>query len=92
MVTVYHEANALSIPDDLALAAGLREGARVDLSLTPEGVLVRGRPLTREDKIAVAESLRGEGRRLLPNAGNQVEALLRDRAEDDALDLEDERV
>ena len=91
MVTVYHEANPLTIPDDIAHAAGFQEGARVELSATPQGVLMRRPPLNRDEKRALLKSLEGEGRRLLPKAGDQVAALLRDRAEDDALDLEDER-
>ena len=90
MTTVLGDANELSIPEDIARAAGLCAGARVEVSVTPEGVLVKPSQLTLDEKKAILGSLRGEGRRLMPNAGDQVAALLRDRAEDDALDLEDE--
>lgn len=90
MTTVLGDSNQISIPEDMARAAGLRSGSRVEVSVTPEGVLVKPSRLTRAEKLAILESLSGEGRRLMPNAGSQVEALLRDRAEDDLLDLQDE--
>lgn len=83
MTTVLGESNQLSIPDDLAREAGLHAGSRVEVTVTSEGVLVRPSGLSREEKLAILDSLRGEGRRLLPNAGDQVEALIRDRAEDE---------
>ncbi len=90
MTTVLQISDTLTIPEDLARAAHLQAGSRVEVTSTPQGLLVRRSPLTHEEKVALLEGLRGEGRRLMPNAGSQVEALLRDRAEDDALDLEDE--
>lgn len=81
---VLGEGNGVRIPEALAHAAGLHVGSRVEMVATPEGVLLKPSPLTREEKLAILDSLEGEGRRLMPNAGDQVAALLRDRAEDDA--------
>ena len=53
MVTVYHEANPLAIPDDLARAAGLREGARVELTATPDGLLLRQASAEGEESLAL---------------------------------------
>lgn len=53
MVTVYHETNPLAIPDDLARAAGLQEGARVELTATAEGLLLRSALADGEENLAL---------------------------------------
>ena len=90
MFTVLSESNQLSIPEELARAAGLHAGSQVEVTVTAQGVLVRPSGLSREKKLALLSSLEGDGQRRLPAAKSQVEALLRDRAESNALDLSDE--
>ena len=81
MITVLQFADTLTISEAVAHGAGLQSGARVEVTATLQGLLVRRSPLTHEERIALADRLEGEGLRLLPNAGDKVAALLRDCAE-----------
>ena len=77
------EPNNLVVPGELVETLGVQVGSRVEWTSTGDGLTVRLLP----DRAEIERSLRGEGRRLMPNAGSQVEALLRDREEDDRLDF-----
>jgi hypothetical protein len=68
----------VEISEELGQRLGFHAGARFEWTPTSDGLLLRLLP----DRVALERSLRGEGRRLMPNVDSLVEALIQDRAED----------
>ena len=98
MTCVIRDSNILPIPEDIAKDLGLETGASVEVIGTTDGFNVRrvssemrlggdGVWRTQVEWESIVASVSGQGRRLLPDIEPQVEALLRDREEDFALDL-----
>jgi bifunctional DNA-binding transcriptional regulator/antitoxin component of YhaV-PrlF toxin-antitoxin module len=86
MVTVMSESRQLEIPEELVQRLGFQPGSRIEWVVTTDGLNLRVLP----DRVDLERSLRGEGRRLMPNVDSLVEALLEDRAEDDRLEIAQE--
>ena len=86
MITVVSESGMLEIPEEFLSKVGIHPGARVECTATSDGFLIR--PLI--DRAAIERSLRGAGRRLMPNSGSLVEALLAEREEDARLEFAEE--
>ena len=87
MVTVMSESRQWESPEELVQRLGFRPGSRIEWVATTDGLNLRVLP----DRVDLERSLRGEGRRLMPNVDALVQALLEDRAEDDRLEMAQER-
>src|ERR1700678_4190811 len=101
MTSVIRDSNLLAISEEFAQELGLHPGSPVEVTRTANGFEVRparsgirrgadGVWRTLAERKSMWDNARGEGLRLAPNAGSQVEALIRDRELDDLLDRMDE--
>jgi bifunctional DNA-binding transcriptional regulator/antitoxin component of YhaV-PrlF toxin-antitoxin module len=83
MVTVMSESRQLEIPEELVQRLGFQAGSRFEWTPTSDGLLLRLLP----DRSDMVKSLRGAGRRLVPHAESQVEALWQDREDELAFEI-----
>lgn len=88
MTTTITGKNQITLPAALVKDLDLRPGVQIEWSKNKKGDLVGRRKLTRGE---LARKLIGCGKKYLPPGESAVEGLLRDRAEDAALDQWDEQ-
>lgn len=87
MVTTITGKNQVTLPAALVRELDLKPGTRLEWSKTPDGKLVAARKPARAE---LARKIQARMSKYARPGESVVEALLRDRAEDDALDREDE--
>ncbi len=87
MTTTITGKNQVTLPAELVRELDWKAGTQIEWTKTDEGTLIARRKPTRGE---LASQIMGRGKHLLKPGESAVEGLLRDRAEDDALDREDE--
>jgi bifunctional DNA-binding transcriptional regulator/antitoxin component of YhaV-PrlF toxin-antitoxin module len=86
MTTTVTESNLVSIPPDIAREFGIRPGTRLEWAKAGKGT-ISVRPLPSRGELA--RQLMGAGRHLLKLGADPVGDLIREREQDDRLDLAD---
>jgi AbrB family looped-hinge helix DNA binding protein len=87
MTTTITGKNQVTLPAELVRALDWKVGTQLEWTKTPEGTLIARRKPTRGE---LARELQDMMKKYIKPGESVVEGLLRDRAEDDALDREDE--
>lgn len=88
MTTTVGPSNQVSIPPDIAREFGIHPGTELEWAKGGEGVITL-KPLLRRGELA--RQLLGAGRRWLRAGADPIGDLIRERGQDDQLDLADGR-
>lgn len=88
MTTTVSESNQVSIPPDLAREFDIHPGTRLEWAKAGEGAIVL-KPVP--NRGAMARQLMGAGRPLLAPGADPIRELVREREQDDQLDVIDHR-
>lgn len=88
MTTTITGKNQVTLPAELVRELDWKPGTQLEWTKTEEGTLIARRKPTRGE---LARQIMGMGRKWLKPGDDPIADLLRERAEDDALDQEDER-
>jgi AbrB family looped-hinge helix DNA binding protein len=88
MTTTVTESNQVSIPPEIARDFDIHPGTRLEWAKSDEGtILVKPLP----SRGALARQLMGTGRRWLKPGADPMADLIREREQDNMLDIADER-
>ncbi len=81
MITTVTGKNQVTIPAEIAGKAGLKPGSRLEWRLTHRKDVLEVRVLP--DQAAVAQALRGRGKKSQKNRGSPVDRLIAERSHED---------
>ena len=80
MITTVTGKNQITIPSQIARAAGIRAGSKVDWKIVKQGTEIRC--IVLPDPASVASQLRGAGKPFLKRGQHPISRLIKERADE----------